>query len=337
MDMCCTIATRNYLPFALALARSVRLHNPQLALYVLVVDAAITETDRDTFEDVTLLGCADIGIDRVEFRRRGAMFGPRGLSCSLKAPLMKHLVQEPGSVVLFLDADGLVFGDLSPIFDLARCEGLVLSPHLHDPIDRRTAGYELEETFLKFGVFNTGLLAATNEASAFIEWWTERTSRRCIEAPEMGYIVDQNWASLAPALFHVAVLRHRGTNVMWWNLYDRDVEWTAGTPSISGVPLIHFHFAGFDFGDQVTLGAANNAWRANFPGFDEKPGALRVCEIYANRLKAAGLLNPGRDLPSFVRLPDGSLFSDEQRTVYRELVEWAEINGLEEPTNPFDE
>lgn len=335
MSNCCTVVTRNFLPFARALTRSARRHDPGRDLYVLIADVEVLEHDRVGFDGVTLLSTSDIGIEPVELARRGAMFGPNGLACSLKAPLLRHLVRETDEVSLYLDADGLVLGDLSPVFELAAAESLVLSAHIHEPISRRTAGFELEETFLKFGVFNGGLVAVAPSALPFLDWWAERTSRRCIVAPDQSYIVDQHWLTLAPAFFPSTVLRHPGTNVMWWNLYERDVMWAGDTPTISGTELLHFHFAGFEFGEQVTLGPDNQAWRAGLPGFDQRPGTVRLCAYYAQELRAAGFLDPAKGSPPFVRLPDGSVFADADRTRYRELVEWAELQGHAEPPNPF--
>ena len=338
MSSCCTVVTRDFLPFARALTSSILRHNPGHHAYVLVADSEMIPSDRSGFVDeVTLLSTSDIGIDAAEFNRRGAMFGPSGLACSFKAPLLRHLVRETGKAGLYLDADGLVFGDLSSIFELAALHDLVLSPHIHSPINRRAAGFELEETFLKFGVFNGGLVAVAPSAAPFLEWWTERTSRRCIVAPEQGYIVDQHWLTLAPALFPAVVLRHPGTNVMWWNLYERDVVWIGDNPTISGTDLVYFHFAGFDFGEQVTLGPDNQAWRAGLPSFEQRPGTRRLCAYYADELRTAGYMDPHKGAPSFVTLPDGSLFTEADRSRYRELVEWAELQGHPEPPNPFSE
>jgi hypothetical protein len=335
MSNVCTVVTRNYLPFARALTRSILRHDPGRELWVMIADAEVGASDQVNLEGVTLLSTTDIGIDANEVERRGAMFGPNGLACSLKAPLLRHVVRTTGQPSLYLDADGLVFGSLSVIFDLAESAGLVLSPHLHEPISREDAGFEVEETFLKYGVFNGGLVATTEAALPFLEWWTERTSRRCIVAPEQSYIVDQHWLTLAPALFPSAVLRHQGTNVMWWNLYERDITWMHDSPTVVGIDLLHFHFAGFDFGAEVTLGPENQAWRARFPSMDQRPGLMRMCAFYASELQATGFDCSVEKGAPYVRLPDGSLFTDEHRHRYRELVEWAELHGHPEPPNPF--
>ena len=127
-----------------------------------------------------------------------------------------------------------------------------------------------------------------------------------------------------------------GVNVLWWNLYDRDVEWQGTTPSISGGPLRHFHFTGLDPADPVKLGAGDEATRARFPGFERRPGTARLCREYAARVVAAGLHEARRNPPPYVLLPDGQRLSEEARTRYREAVEWAEAEGVAEPPNPFD-
>jgi hypothetical protein len=277
----------------------------------------------------------EIGIDRTELRRRGAMFGPLGFVSTTKSLLLRQLLSRFESVV-FLDADSCVYGDLGHVFELAAQRGVVLSPHLAQPMSRAEAGYPLEETFLKFGVFNGGLLAVGRGGAAFLDWWCDRCARRCVEAPGDGYLHAQLWLTLAPAYFDCSVLRDPRINVMWWNLYDRDIEWHGDTPWISGGPLRHFHFTGLDPADPSVIGRHGEAARANFPGFERRPGTARLCREYAERVVAAGFHEARRAPTPFVLLPDGEPFSDEARIRYREAVEAAEASGGPEPPNPFD-
>jgi hypothetical protein len=329
----CTVVTRSHLAQARVLATSFVEHHPGTDFVTLLLD-----DDDCTFgpgEPFVLVRPGDVGVDRAELMRRGAMFGPRGLASSMKSVLLRYLVAQSGAA-LFIDADSCVYADLSNVLDLAREHGVVLSPNLGWPMSRLEAGYPLEETFVKYSVFNGGFLAAGAAAIAFLDWWCDRSARRCIEAPEQGYIYSEKWLMIVPAFFDHYVLHDEGVNVLFWNLYDRDVEWDGTTPSISGGPLRHFHFAGLDPAKPTKLGSGDEAERASFPGLQQRPGTARLCREYAERVVSAGLHEARRTIPPFLVLPDGQLFSDDARTRYREAVESAELSGAAEPLNPFD-
>jgi hypothetical protein len=329
----CTVVTRSYLAHARVLAASFREHHRDVEFALLLLDDDEHAIGPD--EPFFVVRPDELGIDRTEFRRRGAMFGPLGLVSTTKSLLVRLLLRRFGSVV-FLDADSCVYGSLAHVFDLATEHGVVLSPHLPTPISRGEAGYPLEETFLKYGVFNGGWLAVGPGGAGFLEWWCDRCARRCVEAPGDGYLYSQLWLTLAPAFFDCHVLRDPGVNVMWWNLYDRDVDWQGDTPTISGGPLRQFHFTGFDPAEPTIIGRRGESARANFPGLEHRPGVARLCREYAERVVAAGLQDARAHAAPFDVLPDGTLFSAELRTRYREAVEAAELSGSPGPPNPFD-
>jgi hypothetical protein len=329
----CTVIARNYVAQARVLARSFCELHEQSDFVAVVIDD--DDGSIGAGEPFSVLSPEDLGLDRAEVRRRGAMFGPLGLIGTLRTLLTRHVARENG-VALLLDADACVYGDLTVVFALAEERGLVLTPHLPWPLSAAEAGYPLEETFLKFGVFNSGFVAASTKAMPFLDWWCERTARRCIEAPEQGYNYCQHWLTLAVAYFDHHVLRDPDVNVMWWNLYDRDIEWRGDGPWLSGQPLRHFHFTGFDPVRGMLSGRRDEVERAAFPGFKARPGTERLCREYAARVVAAGLHDARRHPLPFVVLPDGTRFSDEARARYRESVEGAEMSGAAEPANPFD-
>jgi hypothetical protein len=333
VPVACTVVTRSHLAQARVLASSFRACHPDIEFVVLLADDDERTVKPD--DHFSVLHCEDIGVEQTELRRRGAMFGPLGLAGSLKPVLLRHLVERYGATLL-IDADSCVYDDLSPVIALASEHGLVLSPHLLRPMSRAEAGYPLEETFLKYGVFNSGFVAVSSRASAFLDWWSDRTARRCIDATEQGYSYEQRWLTIATSFFGHHVLEDPGVNVMWWSLYDRDVAWNGDVPSISGGPLRHFHFTGLDPMNPAVIGRRNETARANFPGLERRPGMARLCREYAARVVAAGLGDARRHPPPFVTLPDGTPFSEEERTRYREAVEWAELEGVAEPPNPFD-
>lgn len=301
-------------------------------MVVVLLDGPCDQLDDALPPSVEVWSPARLGISDEELDRRGAMFGPLGLSCSMKAPLLRRLVQGRGHPAVFFDADSWVLGDLTELF--SACEdGVVLTPHITSPTSRASAGFELEETFIKFGVFNAGLVGAGPEDDEFLGWWEDRTSRRCVAALDQAVNFDQLWLSLVPGLFRHRVLRDPAYNLTWWALYHDDVDWVDDVPTIAGLPLIHAHFAGISF-DTHGRPHIRDGEAARFPGLHARPGFSRLCEAYSSELRDLGPRHE-RVSPPYVQFADGRVLSDEERRVYREAVEWAEYSGGPEPLNPF--
>ena len=56
---------------------------------------------------------------------------------------------------------------------------------------------------------------------------------------------DQRWVDFAPSFFDHFILKDPTYNVAYWNLHERDLEWTDGRYLVNGQPLTFFHFSGF--------------------------------------------------------------------------------------------
>jgi len=350
----CTVATRSHLASASTLLTSVVQASPDWRTAVLVVDDHEDDLPDTVPGASVVLTATQLGLDEREVRRRGAMFGPLGLACSLKAPTVRHLVDRHGDAVVHMDSDSWVLGSLSEVEAAIRRDGVLLTPHLTSPRSRATAGYPVEETFLKYGVYNAGLVGAGPDDLDFLDWWTDRTRRRCVVAPEQGLNTDQLWLQLAPAYFRTVVLHRPVINLTWWALYGSDLIWSTdptspatgpagrdGIPAVTdpprldGVPVVHAHFTGIRFrpggGVVVTDGE-----RAGFPDLGRRPGFRRLCDAYRLALDAAETAGGPRPPVPFITLPDGRSFDRDERDRYREAVEWAEVSGSDEPVNPFD-
>jgi hypothetical protein len=87
-----TAVTASHLPWARVLATSFAEHHPDAPpVAVLVVDDVADAIDA-TGEPFTLLRPADVGIDREELHRRGAMYEPMELAGSTRALLLQELL-----------------------------------------------------------------------------------------------------------------------------------------------------------------------------------------------------------------------------------------------------
>jgi len=329
----CTVTTRNYAAHARVLAESFLRHNPGASFTVLVVDDG--DCGVGSAPGLRRLTPREVGIDEPELARRATMYTAQGLAASLKPALLQMLLAEGGRPVVLLDADGSVYGHLGALARLAAEHSLLLSPHslsahplwAHD---------SPEQIFMRSGVMNAGLIGVGAGAEPFLEWWGERTARRCVFDAGHALMLGQTWLTLATCLFDHHVLRDPGYNVAGWNLQDREVHWDGDSPTIDGVPLRHFHFAGSydaERPDLLTTQAHADWW----PKLQGRTGVLRLSREYSSRLLAGGYLEARQASPAFDRTPGGALIEPWMRAEFRRALIASELEGSDEPPNPFSD
>jgi hypothetical protein len=341
----CTVASRRFLAQARVVADSFFEHHPQGRFVVLVPD----DPERELAVDprVELLRPADIGIDPAEVNRMALAYSPMELACAMKGRVAHHLV-ERGDTVVLLDGDTCVYGDLEPLAETARAEGLVLTtlyvnphetPDRYPPMvgwaPRMVNALGADQMAIQTGTYNTGVLAADREALPFLHWWNARTARYCLNQPSRALFQEQGWSALAPVLFDARVLREPEWNVNGFHLFSGDVEWNEGRPYIGGAPIRCFHFITFDPSRPDELSRFDHIRRA-WPPAAERPGAVRLCREYATRLMQAGYAEAMVDESPYDRLADGTAVDGNMRVAYLEALLRHEAGEGEAPPNPFD-
>ena len=343
----CTVATRRYLAFARVVADSFFEHHPDGRLAVLVPDDPARQRAVGD-PRVEELRMSDIGIDEAEQQRLGLIYGPRELACSMKARLAKFLVAR-GDPVVVLDGDVCVYGDLTPVADMARESGLALTPHNTTPhstpehyppqagwAPRAVNAFGPEQMILLAGTWNAGVMGLGPAAGEFLDWWEARTKRFCLLEPVRGLFQEQGWLALAPELFDFRLALDESFNANGFALHDRDVEWEDDRPWLGGEPVRCFHFITFDPLNPEALSRDPHI-RAVFPALEDRPGAARACREFAERLMAAGHAEAQDDLSPWEVLDDGTRVDPNMRTAYlNALLEWeGGVEGATEPPNPF--
>jgi hypothetical protein len=291
---------------------------------------------------------ADLGVEPAELHRMALSYSVKELACAMKGRLMRHLARR-GEIAVLLDGDVCVYDDLTPIADVARREGLVLTPHGtvahstpdryppmpgHAPRMRNALGPD--QMMVLAGTFNTGLLAASADALPFLEWWNERTARYCLLEPGRGLFQEQGWTALAPTLFDCHIFREPGWNVSVFHLPVEDVTWEDDRPWVQGAPLRCFHFITFDPSHPDEL--SNEEHIAGvWPSARERPGAARVCREYAARLLAAGHEEALADTSPFEWLSEDVPVDANMRAAYAEALLEHEAGHGDAPPNPFED
>lgn len=326
----CTIAARNYLAHARVLVESFLRHHPESTASVLLVDGDRAEglSEDDAFET---LWCEQLGLEAAELGRMRAVYDVTEFSTAIKPSLLEYLVERTADTVVYLDPDCEVFSRLDEVDELASRHSIVLTPHVTTPLPRDGLMID-EQALLWSGIFNLGFVAVNPDAGRFLDWWQERTRFDAVKDPQSGLFTDQRWIDFVPALFRHAVLRNRGYNVAYWNLYERPVErGPDGTVTAARDRLRFFHFSGYDPDHPHDL----SRHQLDRPRalLSDHPVVAQLCAAYATSLRRAGY---GRvqQLPYRFGTVAGGPFDVVVRRLVRTSLLDPEETG-NEPPDPF--
>jgi hypothetical protein len=251
-----TSIASNYLPKARILARSLKQHDPDGVIHLVLCDVPPTGFDlaSEPFDHLHLVKDLDIPNNASWIFQHELV----ELCTGAKGPaLVKILTEYEPAQVFYFDPDIVVFSDLGELKAELAQASVVLTPHLCDPEESEEAVRHNEITALRHGTYNLGFLGVrpTENGLRFARWWRDRLLQHCWADIPNGLFTDQRWVDLAPALFpEIRILRHRQFNVATWNLTHRKVTLDGeGRLTIDGQPLVFFHFSGFDSGGQLMM------------------------------------------------------------------------------------
>ena len=173
----CTISAANYLAQARVLADSFLDLHPTGTVHILVVDGTDDPPHR---AGVRLYDGRSVFPDEADFLRMATMYDVVELSTAVKPAFLLHLLQQTGEPVTYLDPDILVVSSLQDVAEEADEHGLVLTPHLLQPMEvaRR---FDLNEISIAVaGTYNLGFASVSDGAIPFLRWWDERLRRWCV-------------------------------------------------------------------------------------------------------------------------------------------------------------
>ena len=139
----CTIIAKNYWAHARSLAACLAEHHPDVVLQVLVIDGDAETVEAAARERFDVVLPDAIGIEQREFRRMATMYDVLELSTAVKPWLIRTLLKEDGTPVVYLDPDIEVFAPLTEAAELADARGIVLTPHTLEALP--SDGYEPSE------------------------------------------------------------------------------------------------------------------------------------------------------------------------------------------------
>ena len=304
-----SIVSPNYWHYARVLMASVRQHHPEWERFVLVIgETPAAKSDGELFTTIPLEALPLPSPRQFCFR-----YTLLELNTAVKPWMFEHLFSRGYERVVYLDPDIYVYSPLAELESLPPETFLTLTPHLTGSI----AGddHPSERTILQAGTYNLGFLAVSRRPAlaGFLKWWQEKLEFQCVVDVARGLFVDQKWMDLTPGLFpDVAILRHEGCNVAYWNLGQRTVAGVNGSAMVNGQPLRFFHFSGLDPASPATVSRHNYRLRTSDVG-----DAAELVEDYLVALREAGFESFKGAPYAFGVFADGTSVPDVARLAYR--------------------
>jgi hypothetical protein len=312
----CTIITANYLAYAETLAETLLQHNPDLQLYVLIVDPP-DHLDLDQFQRFKTLSLRDLGepdlLEQMSF-----YYGPAEFCWSLRGFMHEYMQNHtPHDAWLFLDSDMMVSGSFDLIFQQLDHCSILLNPHFQKT-GYLPAGSWIELSVLRVGKFNGGFLGLRRSptTAAFIAWFKERLNRFAFDEPRFEGLhvlyADQLWLDLVPIHFpEVEFLRHPGANLAHWNLFERDlVLHSDGRVTVDGQSLLFTHFSGWSIEEPELVSRHSPHYPHPLPAWE------KIGREYRDRLLNHGYAEKISWPYGFAQFDDGQVIRYEQRRLY---------------------
>lgn len=239
-----TTVSKNYLSFGRTLLNSVKKHNDNIDLYLLLADECDNYFDKSQ-EIFTVV--ESIALNLENYEHMAFRYSIVEFNTALKPYFINYLLDLGYEKIIYLDPDIMVFNSLDFIYDILDQHSIVLTPHLSKPLSANEQCFPPENMFLLAGTFNLGFIGILNSRDSieFINWWSRKCFTDCIiDAYQSGCFVDQKWCTLIPGFFDsVYILRHQGCNMAVWNLHERKLS----NQIVNGsFPLIFYHFSGYN-------------------------------------------------------------------------------------------
>jgi hypothetical protein len=240
----CTYFDSGYLSRGLTLIESLRAHGDDAEVWVLALD----DDAKRYLDDARLPGVSAITIAEIE-AAEPQLLPLKSQRSRMEyyftaTPLLMRWVMarqaDPGTVVIYLDADLFFFDDPDLVLDALGDGSVGIIEHRYPPA--------LAKGLAKYGRFNVGWVGirADDRGRACLDWWAASTLEWCFDKPLDGKYADQGYLDSFPKLFEgVVVLEPLGLNLAPWNTGGTRVTQSAGSVLVGGRdPLVFFHFHG---------------------------------------------------------------------------------------------
>jgi hypothetical protein len=280
-----TICSVNYLAQAKVLGESLKKFQPDYQYYIGLVDKldqAKLSADplsadflsADLLPRFTMIEVADLQIDGWE--QMYDQYNIIELNTAVKPFYMNYFYDKMGAdQVIYFDPDIQLFSELTELNEALGSNQIVLTPHITSPL---MDDYQPRERDINnVGVFNLGFIGTSKgpETKAFLQWWMHKLRYECYSDLPNGMFVDQLWVNFAPMFYNsVYTLKHKGYNMAYWNLHERNLTKNNDTWSVNDVDALRFfHYSGFSPNKPTELSKYQNRFTLERENLTEFFGA----------------------------------------------------------------
>lgn len=243
-----TICSANHLAYAKTMADSLLQVAPEYMVMIGLADRINNRFSVDEFLPHQLIEVEQLAIPAFESMSR--QYTLIELNCAMKPFLAQYILdREQPDILLYIDADIFFYQSIAPIEAVLTQNAIAITPHFFTPIN--DGALPMERDVLRSGIYNAGFIAMKNNAitQSFLQWWAERLTNQCYYNFAEGMAVDQNWLNLVPLFFeNVAIVQHKGCNVAYWNLHERNLTVRNHAVWVNETELLIFlHISGYKF------------------------------------------------------------------------------------------
>ncbi|AEG50353.1 glycosyl transferase group 1 [Sphingobium chlorophenolicum L-1] len=242
-----TIAYFNYLPQIAILKQSLEKTHGDFQFTVFLCDE-MNDFPPKTLHNTTIIPISSLYIPH--FEEMCLKYTILELNTAVKPFVFAYIFEKMSADrAFYLDPDLVAVSRMQECFDLFdQGANIILTPHTLAPIEDELHPNDFD--MAKAGIYNLGFcgVARTDEGRKFIGWWCRKLIADCRVDLENGIFVDQKWCDAVPSLYDgVAILRHEGYNVGYWNLMHRPLWKKDDGTLMAGKHVARLlHFSGVD-------------------------------------------------------------------------------------------
>jgi glycosyltransferase involved in cell wall biosynthesis len=303
------------LPYARALADSLREHEPQWSLEVALIGSPPRRSGEEALRVVSVGEELDIDVEALLARH-----GRRELVSVLVPRLLERRCATSSEAWLHLPASVWVLGSLAPLAALVKEHCVLLARRAGD--DPPGDGLEpSREQFVRMGRIAPDLIGVDGspQSRSFLSWWTDHLDAELgkVDGHPRGHdMEDWEWLlrrlELAPARFSTAVLDDPGSNLSVWNLHEHSLVRTPTGVRVDGQwPPRFMDLAGFDPDHPYRLSETSSRVRLS-----QMPVLGELSQQYAQKLLEFGWREVASRVGIGGRLANGVVFDETMSSVY---------------------
>lgn len=271
----CTYFDHFYLPRALALYQSLKLHSENFSLWALCFDdISYQRLKEQNLPEVRPINHEEFthGDYQLLAARNNRSLIEYYFTCSPSLPLFVFNNDPSIDQVTYLDADLYFFSDPSPLFNEIGSASIAIIAHRFSPTLKN-----LEEN----GIFNVAWLTFRRDEEGIdcLYRWRNQCLEWCYDRIEGTKFADQGYLNEWPETFrNLAIIQHKGANLAPWNVSRYHLTGRERRIWVDDDPLIFFHFQGLGY-------IRPGIYKLNFSKYKLKASRFIKREIYKPYLR----------------------------------------------------